>query len=116
MARHTTRALGGLIAIFAVAAMLFAWVASRQHPSVAGGIDPTAAGAGAELFDVHCVGCHDAAVLHLALAASPDPAARLREWSELLTSHGTASAEEDGAILEYLRDGPGGSAGGREAR
>lgn len=116
MARHTTRALGGLIAVFAGATMLFAWSASRQIPPVAGRIGLTAAAAGARLFDAHCAGCHDAAALHRDVTASPDPAARLREWSELLTSHGAASAEEDRAILEYLRDGPGGADAGRQAR
>jgi len=115
MARHTTRALGSLVAIFAGAAMLFAWAASRPRPPVAGPIDATTAAAGARLFAVHCLGCHDAAVLHQDLRASPDPAVLLHEWSDLLISHGMASAEEDSAILEYLRDGPGGSGVGREA-
>jgi mono/diheme cytochrome c family protein len=102
--RLTTCGVAGLIAI---AAVVFGWRAAPRDvaPPVSAGTPArpaTVAPSGAGLFERHCGGCHTAGDLARGLRAAPDPAARRAAVMQFLESHGSATADEDRAVLDYL--------------
>jgi mono/diheme cytochrome c family protein len=93
----------GLSAVCVSAATLFAWIANRSVPPAPGvqAASP-APTAGARLFEAQCAGCHPIEQLRETLGRAPDRQIRRREVEVFLAAHGTTTADEDRAIVEYL--------------
>ena len=106
---HVRLTTFGVAALLGIGALVFGWRAAARHtagPTAEEAAAPPTAPAApmpaVELFDRHCGACHTADDLTRGLRAAGDPAVRRRELDRFLASHGSASADDDRAILDYL--------------
>ena len=104
---HVRLTTVGVAALIAVSAIVFGLRAPRRDTTAsAPAATPAAALDGASLFDRHCAGCHSASDVARGLRAAPDPAAARKELGRFLESHGSAAADEDRAIVDFLARPP----------
>jgi hypothetical protein len=90
-----------LTLIFVGAAGVFGALGRRAGPPAGG--EP--AGAGAAAFVARCGACHDAAAIASSIGGASDREAKLSALEALLASgHGDATADENRAILAYLKE------------
>jgi len=96
--RSDRRVLGVTTAILVAAALGFA-LSARPPVRLPSAVVPGSARAA---FEAKCASCHAAADLAQQIRESEDPTETRAHFSRFLQSHGGASLEEGGRILDWI--------------